>query len=253
MTQPFITSEFSALQFNRPWQLLLPHDRDDPQTSIRLDEELLHQVGRGEIGPSICIRQDPQSLVVTRREARMQNFAQASQTLAAHGWPVAVRCSGGSCVPQGPGVINLSIIHPHCKTWSLKDGYQLLDRLLKGFLASCGLQATTGEVSGAFCDGRYNLQVDGRKIVGTAQRWAGAYRSQAAVLSHACLLVDLDLAEATHRINQLYQLCNNPQSFNPQACITLRDALPHSSRTTRQFVTGIKELLAKQIRQAFAI
>ena len=65
----------------------------------------------------------------------MSNFEAAQQVLAAQGWPVIVRCTGGSCVPQGPGVINLAVIHPKVKGWHLEDGYQLLCALLREFLA----------------------------------------------------------------------------------------------------------------------
>ncbi len=107
---------------------------------------------------------------------------------------------------------------------------------------------------GSFCDGRYNLQIAGKKLVGTAQRWAGGTREQAAVLAHACLLVDLDLVEATGKVNQFYQLCHNPQQFDPQACTTLRQILgPASNPTTEAFVSSVEQRLAEQISATFGL
>ena len=134
MTLLPINNYFPALHFDSPWQLIRPELISDPAASVRYDEELLKRVGRGEIAPCICIKQNPVSLVVTRREARMDNFACASAELAASGWPVVVRCSGGSCVPQGPGMLNLSIIHPRVKGWTLENGYLLLCHLLSRLL-----------------------------------------------------------------------------------------------------------------------
>ncbi len=253
MTLPPITNCFPALKLKQPWQLLRPELIGDPETSIRFDENLLRQVGRGEIGPCLCIKTEPRCLVVTRREARMKNFAQASATLGAEGWPVVVRSSGGSCVPQGPGMLNLSVIHPSIKGWTLEDGYLLLCELLGQLLASYGIEAETGEVPGSFCDGRFNLQIGGKKLVGTAQRWTGGNREQAAVLAHACLLVDLDLPEVTARINQLYSLCDNPQQFDPAACTTLRNTLPPPQLCSDELVARIEKRLAAQLIKNFDI
>lgn len=249
-----LAANLSRLQFSAPWQLIRPEPITDPQASIRFDEGLLHKVGRSEIAPCICIKSAPRCLVVTRREARMANFTAASAVLAAEGWPVVVRSSGGACVPQGPGMINLSLIHPRIKGWTLEHGYLLLCDLLNRLLRSYGIEAETGEVPGSFCDGRYNLQSGGKKLVGTAQRWAGGNRTQAAVLAHACLLVDLDLVEVTDRINQLYRLCNHPQRFEPAACTTLRLAQqPSSPLSSEAFVASVEQRFAALLSEAFAI
>jgi lipoate-protein ligase A len=251
---PPINHNFPALKFDQPWQLIRPEPIRDPEASIRYDEILLQRVGRGEIGPCICIKVEPHCLIVTRREARMTNFAQACTTLASQGWPVVVRCSGGSCVPQGPGMLNLSLIHPRLKSWTLEDGYLLLCELFSRLLTSYGIEAESGEVTGSFCDGRYNLQSGGKKLVGTAQRWTGGNREQAAVLAHACLLVDLDLPEATDKINQLYRLCSNPQRFDPAACTTLRNLQQPRSQLEREtFVASVEQRLAALICESFNI
>jgi len=253
MNLPPVINSFPLLRFDQPWRLLRPALISDPETSISFDQELLAQVGRGDLGPCVCIKTEPQSLVVTRRESRMENFAQARASMAAESWPVVIRSSGGSCVPQGKGMLNLSIIHPRVKGWRLEDGYLLLCELLTRLLASYGIESGTGEVPGSFCDGRYNLQIGGKKLVGTAQRWAGGRRKQAAVLAHACLLVDLDLPEVTERINQLYRLCNNPLQFKPAACTTLRDILPPSQLSTEALVDSVTQRLAALVCEAFAI
>ncbi|WP_146032924.1 lipoate--protein ligase family protein [Geothermobacter hydrogeniphilus] len=211
--------------FDRPWRIERPEPILDPAASIGYDELLLQRVLSGASGPVICIRQAPRCLVVTRREARFPHFEAAAETLAGEGWPLMVRCSGGSCVPQGPGVLNLSLVFAKPDGWLLENGYRLLCDLFRRLLADYGLAAESGEVPGSFCDGRYNLQVAGRKLLGTAQRWAGGSRGQSAVLAHACLLVDLDLVEATAAVNRFYRLCGQELQFDPGACTTLRECL----------------------------
>ena len=252
---PFnLQDNFPLLRFGHPWSVIKLDDKGDLAKQVTFDEILLEKVGSGEIGPCLYINSTPRCLVATVRESRMSNFKAAQQVLAGQGWPVVVRCTGGSCVPQGPGVINLAVIHPKVKGWHLEDGYQLLCSLLRELLAEYGLDATTGEVPGSFCDGSYNLQVGGQKLVGTAQRWAGGSRESAAVLAHACLLVDIDLVEATEKINSLYRLCDNPQQFLPQACTTLRDCLgTMTSQTTEAFVAEVEQRLLLMAKEFFNI
>jgi lipoate-protein ligase A len=254
MTPFNLQDKFPLLNFDQPWSVENFSGKGELDRQVTFDEVLLDQVGRGETGPCLYVNSTPRCLVVTVRESRMPNFGAAQKILAAQGWPVVVRCTGGSCVPQGPGVINLSVIHPKVKGWHLEDGYQLLCALLRGLLAEYGLDATTGEVPGSFCDGNYNLQVGGQKLAGTAQRWAGGSRDSAAVLAHACLLVDLDLVEATEKINTLYRLCDNSQQFLPHACISLRDCLgPRSSQATEAFVDEVGQRLLFKAKAFFSI
>jgi lipoate-protein ligase A len=254
MVKPDITSEFSLLRFDQPWVLKSFDGHGDLARQVTFDELLLEQVINGESGPSLCIKRDPRCLVATVRESRMTNFEVARQELSAQGWPVVVRCTGGACVPQGPGVINFSMIHSRVRGWSLEDGYNLLCDLLTSFLASYDLATTTGEVPGSFCDGRYNLQVDGQKLVGTAQRWTGGSRENAAVLAHACLLVDLDIVDATEKINTLYRLCGNSQQFTPEACTTLRDCLGGTGQlSAEEFMVDVEQRLTALVKGYFNV
>jgi octanoyl-[GcvH]:protein N-octanoyltransferase len=254
MVKSDITGECSLLRFEQPWALKSFDEQGDLTQQVTFDELLLKQVINGESGPSLYIKRNPRCLVATVRESRMANFEAARQELSVQGWPVIVRCTGGTCVPQGPGVINLSVIHRKVRGWSLEEGYKLLCDLLTSFLASYDLVATTGEVPGSFCDGRYNLQVGGQKLVGTAQRWTGGSRENAAVLAHACLLVDMDLVEATEKINRLYRVCGNPQQFIPEACTTLRDCLGGGGRhSSEEFMEEVEQRLTALVKDYFNI
>lgn len=254
MSKTEINKKFPALRFDRSWTLARFDGAGDLDRQVTFDEILLNKVSSSAIGPSLYINSFPRCLVATVRESRMRNFEEARRALSDQGWPVVVRCTGGSCVPQGPGVINFSVIHPKIKGWHLEDGYKLLCEVMAKLLESYGLNAITGEVPGSFCDGRYNLQVGGQKLVGTAQRWAGGSRENAAVLSHACLLVDIDLAESTEKINTLYSLCGNPQQFSAQACTTLRDCLGETGKlSTEDLVTDVEQRLVTLSKKYFKI
>jgi hypothetical protein len=63
-------------------------------------------------------------------------------------------------------------------------------------------------VEGAFCDGRYNVNLGGRKLVGTAQRWRrrpsdGRY----VVLAHGAILMENQREPMVAAVNAFYEHC----------------------------------------------
>lgn len=141
------------------------------------------------------------------------------------GWPAAaaahrvlVRHSGGGVVPQGPGLLNLSLV------WralgSAPTGTEAVYRALCGELASSlarlGIAAAPQAVAGSFCDGRFNLAVAGRKLAGTAQSWrrvAGA----PVVLAHAVIVVDADPQALTDAANAFERHLGSGRQYRADA------------------------------------
>ena len=235
----------------QPWQLeqdtVITTAGNDFEQRVTYDERLLEQIASGERPHTIRIWRNRQCLVSTVKEARQPGFDQACDALNKAGWPVVVRRTGGSCVPHSPGVLNLSLVYPcpRDQLWTQEDSYRLLCAPLQQLLESYALKADTGEVPGSFCDGKFNLQVGNRKLVGTSQRWKGHAASGArTILAHACLLVDIDLVDATQKINQLYRLCDHKQQFDSYACSTLRECVTGATQPfSETFVTQVIERL----------
>jgi hypothetical protein len=123
------------------------------------------------------------SLSVSRREA--SKLGDLSGFTAE---PVAIRGTGGTAVPQGPGTINISVFSRHPRHPGIRETYAALcDALMTGF-AAMGLETRIGARAGSFCDGDYNILVDGKKLVGTAQRWALAPSGESVCLHHCVIL-----------------------------------------------------------------
>jgi lipoate-protein ligase A len=137
------------------------------------------------------------ALIVPARVASLPGFADASATSAARDWPVLVRATGGAPVAQFSGMLNIALAYRIAadQPWSIDDAYRHLAQILSGALEPLGLAAVTGEIADAFCPGRYDLSLQGRKIAGLAQRRKRAVSGGQAILAHACLLVTGDLAE----------------------------------------------------------
>lgn len=165
--------------------------------------------------------QAPQCLIVTRKDVRLPRYQEACERLAAEGWPVHVRDSGGTAVPHGAGILNLSLFLPRA-TQDLAHYYRLLGAPLLALLTDYGLEGGYDFVPGSFCDGQYNLVIEGRKITGTAQRWlAPGQDHNGAVLAQAMLLVGGDVDEGTRMASRFYELAGGELRFSPGTSTTL--------------------------------
>lgn len=163
--------------------------------------------------------------VVPRSYERLPGWAAAR---AMH--PVQVRASGGGLVPQGPGVCNLSLAWPAgSATPSDTDAvYRELCAGIAAALARFGVQASPQPVEGSFCDGRYNLAVGGRKLVGTAQSWRRV-GGVPVVLAHAVIVVDADPAALTDAANAFEAALGRPPPYRAEALTSVARACAQAS------------------------
>jgi len=201
--------------------------------NIRRDSDLLRQQAQYPDHPIARIWENPRSLVVTRRETRLPTYAAACRALDAAGWPVVVRDSGGTAVPHEPGVIHLSLIYrqPAQLRYDIDRSYQALCEPIRLALASLGIEPDYGTVPGAYCDGRYNLVVGGRKITGTAQRLVPMAGGGQAVLSQAMVNVTTDALRGTDIVNRFYQLAGDSRRYRGDASTSLDALLPEQPPT----------------------
>ncbi len=167
----------------------------------------------------------PAGLIVPRSCERLPHWPAAVKAMAAAGWPVWVRGSGGGPVPQGPGVLNLSLVwRSDSATPTRTDRiYADLCAGLAAAFARLGIVATPQPVPGSFCDGRFNLAVGGRKLVGTAQSWRRV-AGVPVVLAHAVILCTCDSALLTERINSFETAAGSPRRCRADAVTSLARA-----------------------------
>lgn len=146
------------------------------------------------------------------------------------GWPAAekahrvlVRASGGGVVPQGPGLLNLSLVwrtDANAVAGGAPNGtepiYRALCDRLADALARLGIAAAPQPVEGSFCDGRFNLAVAGRKLVGTAQSWRRVAGTPV-VLAHAVIVVDADPQALTEAANAFERDLGSGRQYRAEA------------------------------------
>ena len=169
---------------------------------------------------------------------------------AARGWPVWLRRSGGGLVPQGPGIINLSLAWPVQQPLgeAAEPIYHSLCAVLQRTLARFGVASHARAVSGSFCDGRYNLAcgegAEARKIVGTAQYWRPlAAGGGHVVLAHAVILIDADLSAAHQAANAFEAQLGSERVYCADKTVTLAQLLPGE----RHLLPRFSEALAQEL------
>jgi lipoate-protein ligase A len=211
-------------------------DHDDDAADPLADETALLRLA--ETGRCVAsLWQAPVSLVVPRSYRRFAALEAARAEFARRGCPVFLRMSGGGLVPQGPGILNLSLSYLVRGTvGALSEAvYRHLCEILREALSTLGLQTQWQAVEGSFCDGRFNLAWgppgDARKIAGTAQYWravrsdAGSHAPLHAVLAHAVLLVSADAQEINERANAFEDAIESGRHYDAGRVISVREAL----------------------------
>lgn len=200
------------------------------------------------------------SLVVPRSYRRHPAFGAVRARFAAQGCPVFERPSGGGLVPQGPGILNLSL------AWCVADGpgrwmepiYLHLCRLLQAPLAELGIATHWQAVPGSFCDGRFNLACATservRKIAGTAQYWRRQPTrdepdsARYIVLAHALLLVDADLQAAHERANAFEQAIGSGRRYDPARTVSVAQMLGRQARS--DLLAQVTQALSRAVQGA---
>jgi hypothetical protein len=167
------------------------------------------------------------ALVAPTSYRRHASLADAARAFEGAGWPLRLRRSGGGLVPQGPGILNLTLAYPcDCAPGSMADAvYRHLCNVLARALSSLGIKAEPRTVEGSFCDGRYNLAVGARKIAGTAQYWRRT-GDRHAVLAHALLLVDADVEMLTETANRFEAALHSERRYRADALTTVARERP---------------------------
>jgi len=199
------------------------------EAGLRAEQDLLASVCAGEADYGLLFwRPNDHALVMPRRLNRLDGFTEASETLADLGWPILLRESGGEPVPQSPATVNIALVYvqppsDHDRD-RIENAYRRLCQPMLDVLSELGGAASLGEVEGAFCDGRYNVNLDGRKMVGTAQRWRQSQGGKRpVVLAHGAMLLDNERIEMVDAVNRFNQMCDLEQRCRAESHIALHE------------------------------
>lgn len=150
------------------------------------DEVYGRQVGHGLLEPAVHLWRHERAFVLGSIDWKLPRVREAVQWLQGQGYSVTVRNSGGAAVPLDPGVVNLSLILPNRQgDLDVQRHFALMAELIRQSLKSRSCRIETGEVSGSYCPGEFDVSVRGKKFCGIAQR-----RQTRAVIVQAFVLVE---------------------------------------------------------------
>src|SRR5574337_387155 len=188
-------------------------------------------------------------LIVARSCTQLPGWAEASRRHRAQ-----VRASGGGVVPQGPGVVNLSLTWPvdASAPIDLDAVYAALCAELAAALARLAIRARPQAVDGSFCDGRYNLAAGGRKLAGTAQSWR-RFGPRMVVLAHAVIVADADPQMLTDAANAFERDLGSPRRYRADALTSVARAWQDAHRESApadieaRLVTVLAEQFARLV------
>lgn len=166
------------------------------------------------------------ALVAPASLSRHPGFERACLHANDAGWPVHLRATGGDLVPQSPDIVNLSVLFRASREGAsgLEDAYRRLTAPICGALSDAGISSCYGDVPGAFCDGRFNITVLGRKFAGTAQRWRPMTDGNA-IQSHALMLMRPPDENMIATLNRFYHDCGINRVIDASAHVGLHDIL----------------------------
>lgn len=231
------------------------HRTPGPQGDARYDEILLELAATQ--GATACLWEAQRGLVVPRTYRRYDAFETVCDQFAASGWPVTVRQTGGGIVPQGPGIVNLSLAYPvtGAPMRHSESGYRLICRILADALAVLGVDAFPAPVEGSFCDGRYNLAVlrqgEAVKIAGTAQLWRRAPGAEDlhVGLVHALVLVEAETGPLTEMANAFEAALGSGRRYRSDRVISVSELLGESADLRSRYALAVETVLS-QMRES---
>ncbi|MBB6157819.1 lipoate-protein ligase A [Pseudomonas sp. JAI115] len=199
------------------------------EAGLQAEQDLLASICAGNAESGLLFWQpSDRALVMPRRLNRLPGFDHACEVSAAAGWPVLLRETGGEPVPQSASTINIALVYAPPRSEGdlnrIETGYRRLCDPICELLDELGGVSSLGEIDGAFCDGRFNVNLDGRKMVGTAQRWRQSQGGQRPVgLVHGAMLMDNERESMVAAVNRFNEACGLEQRVRAESHIALHE------------------------------
>lgn len=223
------------------------------EAGLQAEQDLLASVCAGDAEFGLLFWQpSDRALAMPRRLNRLPGFDHACEVSAAAGWPVLLRETGGEPVPQSAATINIALVYAPPRSVGdlnrIETGYRRLCDPICQLLDELGGTSSLGEIDGAFCDGRFNVNLDGRKMVGTAQRWRQSQGGQRPVgLVHGAMLMDDERESMVAAVNRFNEACGLEQRVRAQSHIAL-----HEKFNAPQALARLDELFRLMLAQIYS-
>ena len=187
------------------------------------EKQLIEQLQSNELTQALILWQTQEPTLVLPAGNKWPESIGLKTALCQLNWQLLSRKTGGAPVPQCPGIINLSHIYlwPEGQAYAVKQAYENLCSVLQLFFKKFGIESQAHATEFSYCDGDYNLNINGKKIVGTAQRVIIKKGGGKIVLAQAFILIDVLLSELIKPVNLCYQLSDKIERVQSQVHTSL--------------------------------
>jgi lipoate-protein ligase A len=204
-------------------QKLLRYSQSSVGNVFKKEIQLIAQLQADELKQCLILWQAKEPTLVLPAGNKWPESPALHSALSRENWRLLSRKTGGAPVPQCPGIINLSHLYvwPDNQAYSVKLAYKNLCTVLDDFFRQFGLTSRAHATEFSYCDGDYNLNIQGKKIVGTAQRVIIKKGGGKIVLAQAFILIDVLLDEIIKPVNLSYQLSGKTEQVKAQVHTTL--------------------------------
>lgn len=204
---------------------IIRHSAIEVDALFDKEHQLIEQVKSNQLEQVLLLWQSKQQTLVLPAGKKWPQSDELIDALASAGWQLSARKTGGAPVPQLPGIINLSHIYylPEEQQYDIKAAYLQLCDVLIEFFKTLGVKVDVHATANSYCDGDYNLNIAGQKIVGTAQRVLLKKGGGRVVLSQACIIIDADVNKIVEPVITCNQICHNPAHIEAAVHTSLFD------------------------------
>ncbi|MCL8207692.1 MAG: lipoate--protein ligase family protein [Actinomycetia bacterium] len=193
----------------------------DPATvgdRFRLSPVLAEAVARTAAGgrPVVLVRRQPRYALLGPKDRRLPYLDRAVRSLEQDGWPTFMRVGGGSAVLLDDHALSFAVARPCRDLTLLERNFRELAAGVLTALEHLGLPARFGAAAGSYCEGPFDVVVDGRKVAGIAQAIRAGY-----ALVSGMILVDQDPEATTARLQAFYREAGSPVVLRADAVTNL--------------------------------
>lgn len=145
-------------------------------------------------------------------------FKEGVDYYRSQGYQVGIRGAGGRSVANDEGILNFSLqfktdLTPH-------EQYVFFHQFMQDALSPLGIKFDLGLVEGAYCPGKYDISIDGRKVSGTASRSVNGN-----ALVGGFLAVTGDQKKRSKVISRFYEITNDVIRVDPAKMGTIEEAV----------------------------
>jgi lipoate-protein ligase A len=186
---------------------ILRYNAIDIHSVFEKETELLNAIQQDQLTHALLLWQIEQKTLVLPSGNKWHTCPNLTEKLSQIGWDLYSRKTGGAPVPQIKGVLNVSYMYAleNGQSYSIPKSYAEFCEPLSEFFKGYAVEVKTHATPDSYCDGNYNLNINGFKIVGTAQRVILKKNGGKIVLAQACILIEVDTSKLIEPVNLFYQ------------------------------------------------